>query len=159
MSADSLIKWDHRYLELARQVSTWSKDPSTKCGAVIVRPDRTVASLGYNGFPKGVDDSAELYNDRNEKLGRVIHAEVNAILNASEPVKGYTMYTWPAAAIPSCDRCTTNIIQSGIMRVVHYVQANPSLFEQRWLETAKRSKEMYEQAGVTLVPYLLNDVL
>ena len=59
-----LSKWDERFIELARLVAAWSKDPSTKVGAVIVRPDRTVASVGFNGFARGVDDTEERLNDR-----------------------------------------------------------------------------------------------
>ena len=50
-------KWDRRFLALAEHVADWSKDPSTKTGAVIVRPDRTIASMGYNGFPRGMADT------------------------------------------------------------------------------------------------------
>lgn len=107
--------WDGRFLSLAAHVAQWSKDPSTKCGAVIVRPNRTIASLGYNGFPRGVEDAGHLYSNREEKYKRIVHAEVNAILFASEPMRGYTLYTWPF--LPCC-RCATVVIQSGLTRVV-----------------------------------------
>ena len=80
-------KWDGRFVELASHIAKWSKDPSTKCGAVIVRSDKTIASVGYNGFPRGLDDSGKLYDNRSVKYDRVIHAEMNAILNASESLK------------------------------------------------------------------------
>ena len=64
-------KWDSRFLELAKLVSTWSKDPSTKTGAVIVRPDRSVASIGFNGFPVKMSDHQELYDNREEKYSRL----------------------------------------------------------------------------------------
>lgn len=146
-------KWDLRFLEMAKLVASWSKDPSTKCGAVIVRPDKSVASVGYNGFPRGVDDSDELYNNRPEKYGRVVHAEVNAVLAAKEPLDGCTMYTYPPFIAPSCDRCTTVIIQSGIKRVVHFDETGETEFAQRWSDTVERSREMYEQAGVEIVSY------
>lgn len=142
-------KWDHRFLALAELVASWSKDPSTKCGAVIVRPDRTIVSAGYNGFPKLCSDEPELYADREQKLGRVVHAEVNAVLHAREPLNGYTMYTHPAGWGPSCDRCTSVIIQSGITRVVH--KLDDSLFASRWKEPAERGLQMYEEAGVEVV--------
>ena len=107
--------WDDRFLGLAAHIATWSKDPSTKCGAVLVRPDRTIASLGYNGFPRGIEDAPELYANREEKYKRVVHAEMNAMLFAREPVAGMTLYTWPC--LPCC-RCATCIIQMGIVRVV-----------------------------------------
>jgi len=108
--------WDSRFLSLAAQVAEWSKDPSTKCGAVVVRPDRTVASLGYNGFPRGVEDAPKLLNNREEKYKRVVHAEMNALLFCQEHVRrGYVLYTWPF--LPCC-RCAAHVIQKGIGRVV-----------------------------------------
>lgn len=147
--------WDKRFLDTAALVSTWSKDPSTKCGAVIVRPDRTIVSTGYNGFPKGTSDAPELYADRETKYSRVVHAEVNAVLHANEPLEGYTIYTWPPGFGPSCDRCTTVIIQSGIKKVVH-VQ-DTSDFASRWKEPAQRGLDMYAEAGVEVVHYTLED--
>lgn len=112
-------KWDFRFLELAKHITSWSKDPSTKCGAVLVRPDRTIASMGYNGFPRGIDDSEDKYLDREQKYARVIHAEMNAILTCPERPKGLTLYAYNQGWGPSCDRCAAHIIQSGITRVVY----------------------------------------
>ena len=94
-------KWDVRFILMARFVSEWSKDPSTKTGAVIVRPDRSVTSVGFNGFPKNMPDDPALYANREEKYSRVVHCEINASIHSREPVAGYTLYTWPFA---SCDR-------------------------------------------------------
>ena len=115
-------KWDQRFLELAVTVSTWSKDPSTQLGAVIVRPDRTIASIGYNGFPRGVDDDEARYADREFKYEAIVHGEMNAILAAREPLHGYTLYVWP---LPPCSRCAAMIIQTGIKRVVSPPNGNP----------------------------------
>ncbi len=142
-------KWDTRFLELAEQVASWSKDPSTKCGAVIVRPDKAVVSVGFNGFPMGCDDGAHLYEDREMKLSRVVHAELNAILHAREALHGYTIYTHPSGWGPSCDRCSAYIIQSGIKRVVH--KRDTSKFASRWKEPAERGLQMYAEAGVEVV--------
>lgn len=115
----STDKWDLRFLEMAELVSTWSKDPSTKCGAVLVRPDKTVASIGYNGFPRAMDDDEKIYLDRDEKLRRVIHAELNALFNSRDHDHNrYTMYTHPGM---SCDRCAVHLIQNGITTVVSSV--------------------------------------
>lgn len=108
-----ITKWDSRFLALAKEVSSWSKDPSTKCGAVIVDNQRRVIGLGYNGFPRGMSD--EGYEDRGHKLTYVVHAEANAILNAVAKVKGCTLYVWP---IPACNECAKLIAQAGIERVV-----------------------------------------
>ena len=76
-------KWDNRYLNLAREVSTWSKDPSTQVGAVAIGEKGQVLAQGYNGFPRGVNDSLERYNDKEVKYRYVVHAEMNCIYNAT----------------------------------------------------------------------------
>lgn len=131
--ADRELKWDRRFLDMAKMVSGWSKDPSTKCGAVIVRPDLTVASVGYNGFPRGCDDSDEIYADRPLKLERVVHAELNAILSCYDRPVGYTIYTWPPSNGGSCARCAAHIVQAGIKRMVH--MAGSDFADGRWNES------------------------
>lgn len=139
-------KWDRRYLELAKFVSGWSKDPSTKTGAVIVDSDRRVVSLGYNGFAKGVDDSTELYADREQKYRRVVHCEVNAVLFADRyRLQGATLYTYPFI---SCSRCAVQMIQAGIKRCVGPVL--PAHLEGRWGEDLKLTRQMFQEAGVEL---------
>lgn len=143
-------KWDLRFLELAETVSHWSKDPSTKCGSVIVRPDLTIASIGFNGFARGMNDHAERYANRETKYSRIIHAEMNAVLSAAEPVKGYTMYVHP---LFPCDRCMPHLIQAGLDRFVSPV-LTPELAN-RWglsltraiayAEEANKSWELIEQ--------------
>lgn len=146
-------KWDLRFLDLADLISSWSRDPSTKCGAVIVRPDMTIASVGYNGFPRGCSDDESFYINRELKYERVIHAEVNAILNSREPLVGYTMYTFPKGYGPSCARCTTNVIQAGIRRIVHL--KDTSEFAERWKVSSEIGLDMYREAGVIVDSYLL----
>lgn len=142
--------WDRRFLAMARMVASWSKDPSTKFGAVIARPDNTVASLGFNGFPRGCSDADEVYADREEKYGRVVHAEVNAILAAREPLHGYTMYIWPGGIGPACDRCSACIIQAGISTVVH--EFVPSAEHgSRWDVPIERGLAMFNEADVAVV--------
>lgn len=77
-----MSKWDHRFLELAELVGSWSKDPSTQVGAVIVDIDNRIVSTGFNGFPRGCLDHADTLGDRDRKLLRTIHAEDNALLFA-----------------------------------------------------------------------------
>lgn len=93
-------KWKLRFMEMAALVSVWSKDPSTKVGAVIVSKDRRSISTGYNGFPPGMDDGERWYKDRDHKYPRVIHAEVNAILNATFDVRGAYLYCTHAPCVP-----------------------------------------------------------
>jgi dCMP deaminase len=136
-------KWDERFLELTRLISTWSKDPSTKTGAVIVRPDRTILAVGYNGFPKGMADNAELYANREFKYSRIVHCEMNALLNAKQSVEGCTLYTWPFA---SCDRCCVHVIQAGIKMAVF--PKLPKKLEKRWKDSVAKTKLYFNQAFV-----------
>jgi dCMP deaminase len=109
------MKWDTRFLDLAKHVASWSKDPSTQCGTVIVRPDRTIASIGFNGLPRGVEDSPERLLDRDKKLQYIVHAEVNAILTAHEQLTDYAIYVWP---FQPCCQCAAAIIQSGLKEFI-----------------------------------------
>jgi len=135
-------KWDSRFIDLADHVSKWSKDPSTQVGAVIVRQDKTVASIGFNGFPRGVDDLEERYNDRATKYKFVCHAEANAILTAQESLHACTIYTTP---IYPCNECAKMIIQSGITRVV-----TRKLEVERWTESIDISAMMFKEAGISV---------
>lgn len=138
-----LSKWDRRYLLMARDpISTWSKDPSTKVGAVLVRPNNTVHSTGYNGLPRGLRDDPELLADRMYKYPRTLHAEVNAILNADTRPVGCTLFIWP---MPPCSHCAIQIIQSGITRVVA-----PEPID-RWYDSCLIGDELLQEAGVTTV--------
>lgn len=142
-------KWDRRFLKLAAEVSSWSRDPSTKVGAVIVRPDNTIASLGYNGFPRGMSDSPELYADatREEvKYKRMVHAELNAILNAHGPVTGHTLY----CTLFPCSSCALVIIQSGIKSVIAKMPEGPW---ERWRASFDLTKTFFEEAGIHCLIY------
>lgn len=66
-------KWDFRFLDLAKFISSWSKDPSTKVGAVITDWDNRIVSIGYNGFPKNVHDCPNMLEDRATKYLSLIH--------------------------------------------------------------------------------------
>jgi dCMP deaminase len=136
-------KWDKRWLEAAAFFAAWSKDPSTKVGAVIVRPDNTMASHGYNGFPRGVNDDPARYADRAQKYPRTVHAEVNAILSAHERVAGYTLYLTP---LFPCAGCAGAVIQAGIKRVVVAGPQAPT----RWLQELEIGKEMFSEASVSI---------
>jgi dCMP deaminase len=131
-------KWDKRFIKLAEHIAAWSKDPSTKVGAVLVRPDRTIASVGYNGFPRGTADE---YTTRADKLMRTIHAEMNALLSCREEVDGYTLYVSP---LFPCSNCAAAIIQSGVKTVV----ATMGEVRIDWQQSFFVAKEMFEQAGV-----------
>jgi dCMP deaminase len=138
--------WDDWLLGLAQYISTRSKDPSTKCGAVIVRPDNTIASLGYNGFPREIEDAAHLLIDREEKYKRVIHAEMNAILHAKEPLEGYTLYVFPFL---TCERCAVHVIQAGIKRLVCPAPNIQQL--ERWHHSFTLARTLYREAGIVVL--------
>lgn len=141
MIKNELNKWDKRFIDLATMVGGWSKEPRSRVGAVIVRPDRSIASLGFNGFPRGVDDSDERLADRPLKNSIAVHAEMNAILAAHSSVQGCTIYVTP---LLPCSHCAGAIVQSGIKRVV----ATCGQMSQDWLESAKISQIIFDEAGV-----------
>lgn len=138
--------WDVRWLETARYFAQWSKDPSTKCGAVIV-DDRRLVSIGYNGFAAGTDDSPERYLDRDYKLENVIHCEENAIIQATEPLHGFSMYLTGAG----CSRCTARVIQAGITTVVIPCrQEDPFSYRNDWDKSSEMAADSLEAARVSL---------
>ena len=143
-------KWDRRFLELAKHISTYSKDPSTKVGAIIVDDNHLVVGMGYNGFPRGVEDTEERLNDREQKYAMVVHAEANAILMAGGRCKGTTLYVYPSFVLPPiCNECAKLVIQSGIREVVGY---EPDLNDERakrWAKSIGVSQQMCKEAGVT----------
>lgn len=106
--------WDERFIGLAQHVSTWSKDPRTKVGAVLVNETKQVLSVGYNGFPRGVFDLEARYEDRPTKLMFVAHAERNALDNCFADTRGSTLYV----TLPPCNECVKSIIQKGVRRIV-----------------------------------------
>lgn len=135
--------WDIRYIELANHISSWSKDPSTKCGAVIVRPDKTIAGVGYNGFPRYMGDYSSRYINREDKYSRVVHCEMNAILNCrDQSLVNYKLYLWPFL---SCDRCAVHVINSGISEVYY-----PESGRDRWREYHDLSVEYFSECGVSV---------
>jgi len=141
-------KWDDRFIEMAYLVATWSKDPSTQCGAVIIDPNKRIVSVGFNGFPKDTSDEPALYENREEKYRRVIHAEKNAILFAQRDLTNCTLYVVP---MPPCSQCAGMIIQSGIIRVIS-VLPTPEQFL-RWKDDIHTSQRMFFEANVQMDYY------
>ena len=136
-------KWDKRFLNLAKEISTWSKDPSTQVGAIAVK-DRKVLAQGYNGFPRNMKDLEDRYNNREEKYTYIVHAEKNVIYNATYngvSLKDSTMYVY---GLPVCSECAKGIIQCGVKRVVMLEMIVP----EKWRESFKNTKLMFDEAGV-----------
>lgn len=136
--------WDKKFLDMAEMVSLWSKDPSTKVGAVIVDKNNRLISVGYNGFPRGIPDDERL-KQRDKKYDIIVHAEMNAILFANVPIQGFTLYTYP---FEPCSRCASVIIQTGISRVVSLRNK-----EDRWETNFEISRNLFKEAGVKLEYY------
>ena len=148
------LKWHHRFYDLADLVASWSKDPSTQVGCVIIDTDtRAVLSVGYNGFPRGVVDRPEWYEDRAYKYPTVVHAEVNAILSSMADLTGATLYC--NIGIP-CPDCAGPIIQAGIKAVV-YPPANGEhkarCMTKDGLDLGELSVQMFEDADVEMLEY------
>lgn len=140
-------KWDLRYMGLAREVSTWSKDPSRRIGAVAIGTKGQVLSQGFNGFPRGIIDAPHRYEDRATKYKYVVHAEMNCIYNATfsgVSLHGAYLYVW---GLPVCSECAKGIIQVGIKRVFWSTdQGIPDV----WLESLELTKAMLTEAEVTI---------
>lgn len=149
MLINDLNKWDRRFLTLAEHVSLWSKGPRKFVGAVIVRDtDRSVASMGYNGPPRGFDDEAFMHMTRSEQHKVVIHAEDNAIKQLSKGDMRDMYVGWPYTLYVSplypCENCAAMIADIGIKRVVAYCgQSSPD-----WLESAERAKKVFDENNI-----------
>jgi dCMP deaminase len=144
-------KWDRKYLSLAKYIAeTWSKDPSTKVGAVVVNWQASQEFIGYNGFPRGVNDWGGRYDDRELKYKLVVHAEVNAILKAGPMASGASLYVYPSFASPAiCNECAKIAIQAGIKEIVNYLPDLDDARAKRWEESISYSRSMLREAGVS----------
>lgn len=144
-------KWDLRFCELAKFVSEWSKDPNAKVGAVVFSKRGGDISIGYNGFPMGVEDSAERLEDQDIKLELVVHAEQNALIAAGSRAQGSTVYVWGK---PICARCAGAIIQAGARRVVS-LSPETGDPESKWARSGKFAAQMFAEAGVEMDFYVI----
>lgn len=136
----SLSRWEAFGMAQAKMVAALSKDPSTQVGAYISSPDHRPISFGFNGFPRGIADDARLYT-RELKYDMIIHAEMNALLNANGSVKDGTLYMYPM--LP-CSRCAVMLIQAGIKKVY----APMALSQDRWQAEMNLTRNLFEEAGI-----------
>lgn len=139
------MEWHQRYLGLAREVSTWSKDPSRKIGAVAVGEKGQVLAQGYNGFPRGIRHSLERLQDRELKYKHVVHAEMNLIYNAT--YNGVSLHdsTVYVTGLPVCSECAKGLIQVGVDQVIMPESLD---IPENWNESFKFTEELFEEAGV-----------
>ncbi len=146
-----MSKWDKRFCELAQYISEWSKDPNAKVGAVLHSKKGGNISIGYNGFPMGVEDSAERLTDKSIKLELVVHAEINAIIAAGSRSTGSTIYVWGK---PICARCAGPIIQAGVERIV---ALEPGDGDSHWDKSGKSAHQMFTEAGIKVDFYQVTE--
>lgn len=145
MKRKDYVSWDEYFMGSALLAGKRSKDPGTQVGACIVSPNNTIVSVGYNGLPVGCSDDEFPWNREGEysetKYPYVVHAELNAILNAKgKDLTGCIIYV----ALFPCNECAKAIIQSGIHEVVY--------LSDKYAETdsVKASKKMLNSTGVKL---------
>jgi dCMP deaminase len=151
-------KWDKRFLNLAAHISQWSKDPSTKVGAVLVNYLQQVVGMGYNGFARGVADTDERLNNRELKYKLVVHAEVNAILQAGHAARGSMLYVYPSFMIPPiCHECCKAAIQAGVLGIVGFEPDETDPRVLRWKDSIAISKGMWEEAGLVVRTYKMEE--
>ena len=141
-----MSSWNDKFIGLAKHIAGWSKDKSKKVGAVIVDNDNRIISLGYNGFPRGIDDNIKERHERPIKYTYTCHAEQNAIFNAAangHPLKGASIYS----TFHPCSDCSRAIIQSGIVKVV---TSSQDIQNPRWKDDFSISEKMLTEAGVII---------
>ena len=146
MKRMDVLSWDEYFMGLAHLSAMRSNDPSTQVGAVIVSGEHRVVSIGYNGFPNGCSDD-EFPWDREGDFGAtkypyVVHAELNAILNSKNDLRGCSIYV----SLFPCNECAKAIIQSGISRIVYesdkYADTDATIASKRMLRAA--GVELYQ---------------
>ena len=144
--------WDIHFVKLCEFISTKSKDPSTKVGAVVVGPENEIISTGFNGFPRGVDENDPARWERPDKYKWIIHAEANAALNAARigvslrDTKIYMNY----APCP-CTGCSGAIIQAGIRTIVGPDIIFPGVGKGTHYDVDDISKIMLDEATIVRI--------
>lgn len=139
--------WDRKFIKLSKHISDWSKDKNKKVGAVIVDNDNIVLSMGYNGIPRGCDDTNECRYERPTKYLFTEHAERNAIYHAARhgvSLKGCKMYV----TLFPCADCARAMIQSGISKII---APEPNLEHEVWGDHFKAAIQMMEEAKIEII--------
>lgn len=143
MIGSNIVKpaeWDRRFMRLAREAASWSKDPDEQVGAVVVSPDRRRFSAGYNGLPWGMPDDPEVLCNKDLKNALTIHAEQNAMANAPFDLEGWTIYCTKAP----CLECALMVRQNRIARVV----TAPIRPDSRWANEQRQAVSVLEGLGI-----------
>ena len=142
---NQIISWDDYFMGVAKLSAKRSKDPNTQVGCCIVNEDKRIVAVGYNGLPKHCNDLDFPWDKRegslqDTKYAYVVHAELNAILNATTSLKGCTLYV----TLYPCNECTKSIIQSGIKEVVY----EDNKYEGKDFDLA--AKKMFQAANMKI---------
>ena len=148
---EEYLNWDEYFMGIAILSADRSKDPSTQTGACIINADKRIISVGYNGATRGIDDKEFPWDSKGEQTSDlkttknpwVVHAELNAILNAhGVDLSGTTLYV----TFFPCNECAKAIVQAGIKKVIYL-----RMYSKK--EIVEITKTMFDAAGVICVPY------
>lgn len=157
MEREEITNWNKRFMDMAKLIATWSKDKSTKVGAVIVDKENRVISIGYNGPPSGFPDNEEYIHERPTKYFYFEHAERNAIYNAVRigvSTIGCTLYTTVISErnknLFCCADCARAIVQAGIRKVV--IQKSEEIFGD-WADSTNAAKDIFNKCKVEVEFY------
>jgi dCMP deaminase len=142
------ISWDDYFMNVAILSSHRSKDPDKQVGACIVNSEKKIVATGYNGFPTGCsddakDDSGKKWWSKELKNKYVCHAEANAIMNTTTPIKGCILY----CTLFPCNKCTQLLIQGGISEIKYMDTKDQTI------EPYKSSVEMLNVVGIKYDKY------
>ena len=137
--------WHQRFFDLAKEYSTWSKDPSTVIGAVAINDERDILSHGWNGFPRKIEDTPERLNDRPTKYKYMVHGEMNCIYNATRMGRSLKESTFFVYGLPVCSECAKGIIQVGVKNVF---MCYPEEIGEKWKNSFEETKELFDEADI-----------
>lgn len=130
---------------MAKEVSSWSRDPSSKIGATVVSPKNIILATGWNGFPRNIKDTDERLNNREIKYKYTVHAEMNCIYNAcytGNSLDNSSLYVY---GLPTCSKCCLGVVQSGINKVYMMYKKN---IAEKWQEEFKFTESVFNEANV-----------
>ena len=138
-----------KFIPTAQAAASYSKDPSTKVGAIAIDDDYNIRAQGYNGFPRGVHDTESRLNDREQKYPRIVHAEANLVAMAARSGVSLQGCSVLLTSLHPCSSCAGLLIQAGIKRVfAPHVSENT-----RWDASSAVALEMFNEAGVAVYTY------
>ena len=137
---ENAITWDECFMQMAILMSQRSKDPSTQAGAVIVNDKNVVVGMGYNGFPRGIDNDKLPWERKggflDTKYAYICHAEENAVYNSNNSTENCKIY----CTLFPCNECAKTLIQNGIKEVIYesdkYNKVDAFVASKKLLDTA-----------------------